>query len=320
MIALPLMLALASGCSCETPPDEVDAASPRDAAASDAPSPERDASETTCSSRQLVPMRVESFELAEPGTAIVGRSFRVRARIQHPDGCHTRAMTDVKIDNEAHTVDIRVRDWALSGRPCADGATSDARLAVLYLSGEGAWTIRDASPGGSAELSVSVGRGSVDSGTRDACLSDDACQLEGVCLAAEVGGEVRQRCVEPCEDDNDCAPHERCAASADGYERVCVEASEPCDPASCAPGFACDDTWGRCEAAFTLDDANRDPCTCDSDCAPGLVCVVGAAGPRCEAPCTSEHVRAACGEQQACDRGYQSEEVSTSVCVYSRQE
>jgi hypothetical protein len=311
-VVLVSLLLLDGCCSCGPifaptdtpwPPDVTPApdAPDLDTPASDAPdldAPASDASDldarldgpdtgASCLTRTLETMPISELLLAEALDVHAGRSFRVAARYTQPDSCHARAMTKVEIDPVGRIVDMTVRDWVTPGGGCLLATTDDTRFVTLQLE-SGDWTIRDASPGGTARLAITIGPG-----IRAPCVPDGgACQQNCDCLGAEVclsargvGGDPFTACAEPCEADLDCMDSGgRCTSLEDGFDLICRTTAAGCGPAGCPAGYACEPS-GRCAPTFVLGAASRVPCACDADCAPGLACVTGTGIARCEVPC-----------------------------------
>jgi hypothetical protein len=255
-----------------------------DAAGLDAAGPDAGG---VCLTRALESMRIEELTSLEALDVHAGRSFRVQARYTQPDGCHARAMTKVEIDPATRTVDVTVRDWVTNGTGCAELARLDARTITLRLE-SGDWTIRDASPGGTATMRVTIGPGIRSPCVPDGgdCLQDCDCLGREVCLSTLGVGGPFTSCAEPCEDDVDCSEAgDHCLSVDDGFELACQSSGLGCeDPTRpCPHGYAC--TARRCEPTFVLGSATRTECTCDAECAPGLSCVTGAGGSRCEVTC-----------------------------------
>jgi hypothetical protein len=292
---------LASGCSCGPVTTFPDAPQPDVTPDRDAPGPdasELDASELdapadrpdaagACLTRTLETVRIDEFLLAEALDVHAGRSFRVVARTTQPDSCHGRAMTKVEIDPIGRTVDVTVRAWVTGGGACLPAERADERYVTLQLE-SGDWTIRDASPGGAARLAITIGPG-----IRAPCVPDGGdcqqncdCLGEEVCLSARgAGGMPFTACAEPCEADLDCAAAGgRCTSLEDGFDLTCVTSDTGCAAAGCPVGYACEPS-GRCAPTFALGASTRVACACDADCAPGLACVTGTSGARCEVPC-----------------------------------
>ncbi|MCC6874252.1 MAG: hypothetical protein IT378_08070, partial [Sandaracinaceae bacterium] len=259
-----------------------DAASPPDAHATDAPAGDaaatdaasdaaRDAS-TGCVTHRLALMRIEALRSMESQPIHASRSFRVQATYTQPDGCHGRAMPRVLVDSSARTVDVTIRDWVSEGTGCVELERMDTRTLTLGPLGAGAWTIRDASPGGTATLSLTVGPPVPAPCLPDGgdCVQDCDCLEGDVCLSTVGLGGPFQACVSPCEQDADCAARGgRCISVDDGFELTCDRTSAACDPARpCPRGYGCD--AGVCRASFRLSASTRVECLCDAECEPGL--------------------------------------------------
>jgi hypothetical protein len=297
-----LLAALASGCTCgeshalpdasSTPdapgPDAVGADAHEvsvDGAGLDAPLDRPDAS-GLCLTHTLQSMRIQELTLLESLDVHAGRSFRVSAAYTQSDGCHARAMTKVEIDPATRTVGITVRDWVENGRGCPELAQPDRRTVTLQLE-SGEWTIRDASPGGTASLAITIGPGIRAPCVPDGgdCLQNCDCLGREVCLSTTGLGGPFTACAEPCEADLDCAePGGRCLSVDDGFDLTCATMSSGCGATGCPEGYACGMS-GSCTPTFTLNSSTRRTCTCDAECDPGLACVVGPGGSRCEVPC-----------------------------------
>ncbi len=300
-VSLAAALALATGCTCAESHQPDDAATP-DAHVSthdtgpigDDGGPRVDTGVTRpdagglCTSRSLRAMRIDEFALLDPIEPHAGRSFRIRARYTQPDGCHSRAMTRVEIDEERFVVDVTVRDWVIAGVACTEATREDARLITLRLP-SGEWTIRDAREGGTLEYPLRVGPGIRSPCTpgRDSCLQDCDCTGDARCLYAMSPSGPWGYCALPCEEDLDCRdPNAVCAIEAVGGPlSVCSSSPGPCGGVTCPAGYACD--AGRCTPTFRLSATTRHACACDAECDPGLACVVGASGSRCEVACPS---------------------------------
>lgn len=257
-----------------------------DAPALDARAP--DAS-TECVTHRLAPMRIEALRSMESQPIHASRSLRVQATYTMPDGCHARAMPRVVVDPNARTVDVTIRDWVSEGTGCVELERMDTRTLTLGPLAAGAWTIRDASPGGTATLSLTVGPPVPAPCMPDGgeCVQDCDCLDGDVCLSTVGLGGPFQACVSPCEQDADCAARGgRCISVDDGFELTCDRTSAACDTARpCPRGYSCD--AGVCAASFRLSASTRVGCTCDAECEPGLTCVRGEQGrpSRCEARC-----------------------------------
>jgi hypothetical protein len=302
-LVLASLALLASGCSCSIvqafpdaplPPDVTpvrDAPPDLDAPASDAPDldapADRPDAETSCLTRTLAILPIDELVLAEALDVHSGRSFRVVARYTQPDSCHARAMTKVEIDPIGRTVDITVRTWVTAGGGCFTATQPDERYVTLQLE-SGDWTIRDGRPGSALRLAITIGPG-----IRAPCMPDGGdcqqncdCLGEEVCLSARgVGGVPFTACAEPCEADLDCAEGGgRCTSLEDGFDLTCAVTDTGCGATGCPEGYACEPS-GRCTPTFVLGSATRVACACDADCAPGLACVTGTGGARCEVPC-----------------------------------
>lgn len=298
----PLALALVSlgvsGCTCAESHEPDDAASPdaplpadgsprHDAALGDTDEPARDGG-GLCTTRVLRDMPIDELTLLDPIEPHAGRSFRVAVRYVQPDGCHSRAMTRVEIDEARFVVRVTVRDWVLEGAACSLLAREDTRILTLSLPSAD-WTIEDASAGGESALALVVGPGvrSPCTPDRDSCLQDCDCEGAQRCLYAMSPSGPWGFCAEPCEEDLDCGePGDRCERElVGGPTSVCGPRANPCVGMSCPSGYACEGE--RCEPTFRLNGASRHECSCDAECDPGLVCVRGEGGARCEVPCPS---------------------------------
>lgn len=119
-----------------------------------------------------------------------------------------------------------------------------------------------------------------------ACQRDCDCEQGEACLSAANG---TQRCARPCELDRDCAGD--VCGDANGLENICLTGTAECEPPTrpCPDGFVCH--LGTCEPDFVLSGSTRHGCSCDSDCAEPLRCVLGASSTdspgRCEMVCPS---------------------------------
>lgn len=305
------LVGLAAGCSCGDSHSPSDAAlvpdapgldapgldapgldapaEPPDAPVADAPGldapPDRPDAPGECLTRSLASMPIQELRLLESLDVHAGRSFRVQASYTQSNGCHSRAMTRVEIDPATRTVDVTVRDWVENGGACAEIARLDTRTITLRLE-SGDWTIRDASPGGTTTLAITIGPGIRAPCVPDGgdCLQDCDCLGREVCLSTTGLGGPFTACAEPCEEDLDCSePGGRCLSADDGFELTCEPTSSGCTVTGCPEGYACD--GARCTPTFRLASSTRVPCTCDSECEPGLSCVTGPGGSRCEVAC-----------------------------------
>ncbi|MBX7192949.1 MAG: hypothetical protein K1X94_12865, partial [Sandaracinaceae bacterium] len=333
-LALVSLVPLASlaGCSCGDSHTSADAASGADAPGLDAPSqldassqldapsivdaPGADTPPPTvdaaglCLRHSIVEVPIQEITLLESLPVHAGRSFRVAARYTMPDGCHSRAMPRVERDPATHTVHLLVRDWVVDGMGCPELAREDTRIFTFQLEAAD-WTFVDASTGGTASLTMTVGPG-----IRAACVPDGGdCQQNCDCLDGDqcisgvgLAGPFLQ-CATPCEEDVDCAQSGGgvCSSIPDGLASTCERTSSACS----APGHACGE--GRtcegpsCVPAFSLSASTRHACTCDGDCDPGLSCVTGATGAQCEVPCLTQ-TEWWCGSMHFC--GEQRQDVS----------
>jgi hypothetical protein len=256
-----------------------------DAPGADAPLDRPDAA-GVCVTHSLEVMTIQELRLLESLDVHAGRSFRVQASYTQSNGCHSRAMTRVEIDPATRTVDVTVRDWIGNGTACAEIARLDARTITLQLEA-GDWTIRDASPGGTATLAITIGPGIRAPCVPDGgdCLQNCDCLGREVCLSTLGIGGPFTACAEPCEEDLDCSePGGRCLSVDDGFDLTCQPTSSGCSATGCPVGYECGAS-GSCAPTFRLSSSTRVACTCDAECEPGLSCVTGPGGSRCEVAC-----------------------------------
>lgn len=308
MRAIVLALALlGAGCSCATPtPTDAGLDAPRPDARPDTPFSDPPGLDTPpdvaaddggagCTSLRLSVQTIQALRVLDPIAPNASRSFRVQADYTQNDGCHARAMPEVAIDPGARTVDIRVRDWVSEGVGCVEIARADTRTITLGPLAAGTWTIRDASTSGTATLTLDVGPalGTPCAPGGGDCLQDCDCGFGERCLSGVGLGGPFLACALPCEEDFDCAaiegsgagPGGVCQSVDDGLELTCRPGTA-CDATRpCPAGYACTDA--RCVASFRLSMDSRHDCTCDAECEPGLRCVRGRDGTRCEVACAT---------------------------------
>lgn len=301
-----LALAGLAGCSCGDSHSLPDAAPAPDAPGLDAPgtdapvippdaplpdAPGLDApldrpdTDGVCLTHTLETMTIQELTLMESLDVHSGRSFRVQASYTQSNGCHSRAMAQVEVDTATRTVNVTVRDWIENGVGCTEIARLDRRTITLQLE-SGDWTIRDASPGGTARLAITIGPGIRAPCVPDGgdCLQNCDCLGREVCLSTTGLGGPFTACAEPCEEDLDCSmPGGRCLSADDGFDLTCAATSSGCSATGCPEGYACE--GASCTPTFTLGSSTRHTCACDSECEPGLSCVVGPGGSRCEVAC-----------------------------------
>ncbi|MEZ4404252.1 MAG: hypothetical protein R3B06_29790 [Kofleriaceae bacterium] len=217
----------------------------------------------------------------DPGPFTEGRTFRVA--VEYDAGARELAAMPT-VERAAATVTITPRTF----RPLLDspGASERRRLVVPLSLPAGTWQIR--ADGGAAPLDLSVGPAPLrPCGVSGACELDCDCAAGERCLAG-VGLAGRfTACARPCEVDRDCGGRGVCASLEDGLTDTCTLGTPECGPgAPCPAGFVCAD--GACAPSFTLTQTSRHFCACDSDCDPGLRCVVGDSAGRCQAVCPTD--------------------------------
>ncbi len=302
-----LALAALPACSCGDSHALPDAASAPDAPGLDAPgtdAPEvpldapapdspgldtpidRPDTDGVCLTHTLETMTIQELTLMESLDVHAGRSFRVSASYTQSNGCHSRAMPRVEIDPTTHTVNVTVRDWVENGLGCTEIARMDSRAITLQLE-SGDWTIRDASPGGTARLAITIGPGIRAPCVPDGgdCLQNCDCLGREVCLSTTGIAGPFTACAEPCEEDLDCSVSGgRCMSVDDGFDLTCATTDSGCSATGCPEGYECGMS-GSCTPTFRLGSATRIECTCDSECESGLSCVMGPGGSRCEVTC-----------------------------------
>lgn len=248
-----------------------------------------------------------------------GRSTRIAVTTEL-GACDQRAMPEVAIDEESLTATISLPVWRQVEGECDGDAGEVTRPIALRLDEVGTWTI---TAGGAEPLAVKVdpGPGGQCGQGGGECRRDCDCEPGELCLRGSGVGGPFSSCEVACELDRDCGGDGICVDVADGLLRICAagdECSQAGNPA-CPDGYSCDVDSDSCTPSFSLDQASRRTCGCDSDCAEPLRCVRGeSAEARCQLACQTDGPW--CEGAHFCGRADQdaADLASTdSVCVWA---
>ena len=116
------------------------------------------------------------------------------------------------------------------------------------------------------------------------CAGDAECLAFGAGLLCYNDGQCRAEDVsnQACASDVDCLPGKVCHIDAAGG--VCADAcAADADCETLESGFVCNGAF-RCVAGGSL----VEPCTVDTDCAAGNVCMLAVDGGSCKPPCSTD--------------------------------
>jgi len=239
----------------------------------------------SCATWTLEPSTAASLALMDQPPYDTSRSLRVAVTTSLGE-CAMRAMPRVEIDAGSLTATIELSVWRQTEGSCAPAEGGIMRPVVLSLPVVGTWTIvADGAEPLSVKVEAGVG-GQCGVGGSE-CRRDCDCDSGEVCLRGTGVGGPFSACVRSCELDRDCSGAGVCVDVADGLNRICADGDE-CNQsgeATCPAGYSCDLDTDSCTPEFTLGEQARGPCTCDSDCAAGLHCVLGEDSGHCEVTC-----------------------------------
>jgi hypothetical protein len=221
--------------------------------------------------------------LGGPTSANLGTALRLRLRYTLRLGCDEPGPIDV-IALPGNAVDnVTIQVWLFKATGCTAAAQSVSRIVVLpakQLSSP-KLLIRDASPGGTATLTLApaaaAGSACTAKAPGQACKADCECQAADAKALCISFGPGLTRCGYSCSEDVDCPQAASFCDITAGF--ICNSSNACRAPGECALGQAVADC--RCAP---LDAQGPGVCTCDTDCGVGRICV----GSVCKQPCVTK--------------------------------
>lgn len=251
---------------------------------------------------RLVPATVDFRVSPEMCDSYEGVGKRFTVTHHWFSSCHEPGPIQIDLDETARTVTILGWNWEIVGpTDCRSVGSAVGRYAFVDGLTNGTWTVTWA--GGSVEMLVGGAPPPITCidprPIGASCLADCDC-IEGRCVDAGNDAVCAERtCQQVCNTwlrlppftpesldapllHSECRPGYECVSDARFGHSCRDPGRDLCDGADCPVGTRCvtdSDLTSYCDWDLALSASVRHPCNANSECDPGLDCVVPIEGP-----------------------------------------